>query len=186
MMAILAGVRWYLIVVLIWHFSNNESPALAGRFFTGDVEHLFLCLLAIFFGEMSVQVFCPFFDWIACLILNSISCLCILEINPLLLVCNYSHILKVLFILFLVSFAEQKLLSLIRSQLFLFFITLGGGSKKIFLWSINLVKLQDTKLMHKNILYSYTLNNERAEREIVNNPIYHCNKNNKISRNKST
>ena len=37
----------------------------------------------------------------------------------------------------MVSFAVQKLLSLIRSHLFIFvfiFITLGGGSKKILLW----------------------------------------------------
>ena len=39
-------------------------------------------------------------------------------------------------VLFIVSFAVQKLLSLIRSHLFIFafiFITLGGGSKKILL-----------------------------------------------------
>ena len=33
-----------------------------------DVEHLFMCLLAIylyvFFGEMSVYIFGPFFDWV--------------------------------------------------------------------------------------------------------------------------
>ena len=37
----------------------------------------------------------------------------------------------------MVSFAVQKLLSLIRSHLFIFyfiFISLGGGSKKILLW----------------------------------------------------
>ena len=40
------------------------------------------------------------------------------------------------FILFMISFAVQKLLSLIRSHLFIFvfiFIILGGGSKKILL-----------------------------------------------------
>ena len=47
-----------------------------------------------------------------------------------------SHSGSCLFALFMVSFAVQKLLSLIRSHLFIFvfiFITLGGGSKKILL-----------------------------------------------------
>ena len=49
----------------------------------------------------------------------------------------FSHSKGCLFILFMVSFAVQKLLSLIKSHLFIFvfiYITLGGGSKKIFLW----------------------------------------------------
>ena len=46
----------------------------------------------------------------------------------------FSHSGGCLFILFMVSFDVQKLLSLIRSQLLIFvfvFITLAGGSKKI-------------------------------------------------------
>ena len=62
------------------------------------------------------------------------SCLCILEINPLSLVSFaviFSHSEGCLFTLFVVSFAVQKLLSLIRSHLFIFAfisITLGGRS----------------------------------------------------------
>ena len=67
------------------------------------------------------------------------SCLYILEINPLSVASFaniFSHSVACLFILFMVSFAVQKLLSLIRSHLFIFVfisITLGGKSKKILL-----------------------------------------------------
>ena len=63
-----------------------------------------------------------------------------MEINPLSVdsFANiFSHSVHCLFILFRVSFAVQKLLSLIRFHLFIFvfiIITLGGGSEKIFLW----------------------------------------------------
>ena len=66
-------------------------------------------------------------------------CSYILEINPLLVASFaniFSHSVGGLFILFMVSYAVQKLLSLSRSHLFIFvfvFITLGGGSKKILL-----------------------------------------------------
>ena len=49
----------------------------------------------------------------------------------------FSHSEGCLLVLFMVSFAVQKLLSFIRSHLFIFVfisITLGGGSKKILLW----------------------------------------------------
>ena len=70
------------------------------------------------------------------LILSCMSCLYILEINPLsadFFVNIFSHSEDCLFILFMVSFAVQKLFRFIRSHLFIFvfiFITLGGGSKK--------------------------------------------------------
>ena len=74
------------------------------------------------------------------LILRFMSCLYILEINPLSIdsLANiFSHSKGCLFILFIVSFAVQKLLSFVRFHLLIFVfisITLGGGSRKIFLW----------------------------------------------------
>ena len=68
--------------------------------------------------------------------LSCMSCLYILEINPLSVASFaniFSHSVGCHFVFFRVSFAVQKLLSLIRSHLFIFvfiFITPGGGSKK--------------------------------------------------------
>ena len=72
------------------------------------------------------------------LILSCMSCLYILEINPLSVsfAIIFSHSEGCLLILIIVSFALQKLLSLIRSHLFIFVfisITVGDGSKRILL-----------------------------------------------------
>ena len=68
------------------------------------------------------------------LVLSSMSCFYILAIDPLSVV-SFAIIFfdseSCFFILFIVSFAGQKLLSLVRSQSFTFVfisITLGGGS----------------------------------------------------------
>ena len=68
------------------------------------------------------------------LVLSCMSYFCILEINSLSVV-SFAiispHSQGCLFTLFIVSFAVQKLLSLIRSHLFIFVfvpIILGGGS----------------------------------------------------------
>jgi len=67
------------------------------------------------------------------------SSLYILELNPLLVDAFpniFSHREGCHFVLFMVSFVVQKLLSLIRSHLFIFvfiFITLGSGSKRYFM-----------------------------------------------------
>ena len=66
--------------------------------------------------------------------MSYMSCLSILEINPLSVVSFaiiFFHFEGCLFTLLIVSFAVQKLLNLIRSYLFTFVfisITLGGGS----------------------------------------------------------
>ena len=78
-----------------------------------------------------LPIFIYFFN-----ILSYMRCLYILEINPLsvaLFASILSHFKGCLFILFMASFAVHKLLSLIRSHLFIFAfisITLEDGAKK--------------------------------------------------------
>ena len=85
---------------------------------------MFVSHLYVFFEEMSVEDFFPLFDRAVCFLsLSCMSCLYMLDINPLSVVSFaiiFSHSEGCLFPLLIVSFAVQKLLSLIRSHLFIF------------------------------------------------------------------
>ena len=108
-MTILTNVRSYTSLCFDLQFSVN--------WWYWESFHVLFGYLCFFFGEMSVQVFCPFLDW-GVFLFVFFNCTAWALCMFWRLICCWFVFWGFSFFMF--SFVVQKLLSLIRSHLFYF------------------------------------------------------------------
>ena len=100
--------------------------------------------LYVFLGEVSIQVLCPFFNWVVCLP-GLESCEFFIYFGDQNLTCGisfanvFSHMVGSIFILLMISLVMQKAFILMKFHWFILSfmsLALGDTSENIAMWNI--------------------------------------------------